>query len=185
MKRRWGYGLLTLLIAGACTSAPEPIDPVRTPVPTPPAEACPETGVRVTVGIDEAAMGLRVLGLTLTNCGDRPYQLEGYPQLRLLDEAGKPMDVRVEHGSAGIATVDGFDAPPRALTLRAGEVARTNLMWRNTNTSAGTPAVGDTLSVAPVEGRPWQPVELTGGYEDGLHIDVGSTGLIGVRAWYR
>ncbi|MFD2398166.1 hypothetical protein ACFSVJ_17335 [Prauserella oleivorans] len=46
--------------------------------------------------------------------------------------------------------------------MRAGEVARTNLMWRNTNTSAGTPAVGDTLSVAPVEGRPWQPVELTG-----------------------
>lgn len=130
-------------------------------------------------------MGLRVLELTLTNCGEGPYHLEGYPQLRLLDETGEPMDVRAEHGSAGIATVEGFDAAPRPLTLAPGELARTHLMWRNTDTDAGAPAVGHSLSIAPVRGRPWQPVELTEAHADGLHIDVGSTGRVGVRAWYR
>jgi hypothetical protein len=140
--------------------------------------------VRVSVGVEEAAMGVRVLGLDLINCGDEPYHLDGYPSLRVLDAEGKPLDVRVRHGAEGIATIDRFEEPPEPLTLRPGDGAGAHVVWRNTTTS-GTPAVGDTLVLAPVAGRPWQPVELDDRFPHGLHLDLGDTGTLGVSAWRR
>ncbi len=183
MVKRWGFVLSSLLVVSACAAEPEPPAP-PSPEPTP-AAVCPESGVRVAAGLSEAAMGLRVLGLRLTNCGERPYDLDGYPLLRVLDTDGEPLKVEVAQGSAGIATVEGFDAPPEPLTLRPGETAETQLMWRNTVTDNGASQVGESLSIAPAEGRPWQPVEAGGQYPDGLHIDVGGTGILGVRAWHR
>lgn len=182
--KRWGFVLSSLLVTSACTAVPELPAPPSSPEPTV-ATACPESGVRVAAGPSEAATGLRVLGLRLTNCGERPYDLDGYPLLRVLDTDGEPLKVEVARGSAGIATVEGFDAPPEPLTLWPGETAETQLMWRNTVTGNGAPQVGESLSIAPAEGRPWQPVEAGGQYPDGLHIDVGSTGTLGVRAWHR
>ena len=43
---------------------------------------CPPEGVRFEVGEGDAAMGLRVLGITLVNCGTRDYRLNGYPDVR-------------------------------------------------------------------------------------------------------
>lgn len=182
---RWGLVLLMLLAVSACTAEPEPTAPIPSAAPKPTGTAdCPESGVRVTTGVAEAAMGLRVQGINLTNCGQRPYHLDGYPLLRVLDKNGEPLDVRLAHGSAGIATIDGFDAPPQPLTLQPGDVAQTHVVWRNTTTSADAPAVGEYLSIAPAEGRPWQPVQLDDRYRDGLHIDLGNTGKLGVRAWH-
>ncbi|MEU5609122.1 DUF4232 domain-containing protein [Streptomyces sparsogenes] len=150
--------------------------PTRTPTPaTPP--ACPESGVYVQGEEPSAAMGLRVMSLKLTNCGKRPYTVKGYPTVRVLDGDGKPLDIRVAHGSAGIATLDDFDAAPRQVTLRPGQTAVAGLAWRNTVTDATNPAVnGEALDVAPAEGSPRQAVtEL---------IDLGNTGKLGVSPWH-
>ncbi|WP_367320320.1 DUF4232 domain-containing protein [Streptomyces sp. HUAS ZL42] len=98
---------------------------------------CTSAGIRVTADEGDAAMGLRVVGLRLENCGTGDYTLEGFPASSLLDEDHEPVDgVEVLHGSGGIATVTGFDDPPRPLTLKPGEYATASLMWRNT-TGAG------------------------------------------------
>jgi hypothetical protein len=99
-------------------------------VPVQPATGCPRSGVRYGTGPVNAAMGLRAMTLTLTNCGDRPYRVDGYPFVRVLDEEGDPL--------AGVRTVAGTDevpmAPrepgPEALTLAPGESARAGLYWR-------------------------------------------------------
>ncbi|MBK1783958.1 DUF4232 domain-containing protein [Prauserella cavernicola] len=172
--------LLAVFALGACTGEPAPVAPSPTAPPTA-ADACPGTGVAVTTGLSEAATGLRVLHLELTNCGDEPYELTGHPELRVLDDSGDPLTVRIGHGSSGIATVTGFDDPPRPLSLRPGEVAETLLMWKNTTTD-GTPQLGSALSIAPMPERPWQPVEVGEGSGD-LHLDLGTTGELGVSAW--
>ncbi|MGW3569458.1 DUF4232 domain-containing protein [Streptomyces sp. NPDC000941] len=138
---------------------------------------CPGSGVYVQAEEPSAAMGLRAMSLTLTNCGKDTYTLKGYPTVRVLDEDGKPLDVRVKHGSAGIATLDNFDAAPKQVTLRPKETAVAGLVWRNTVTDPTTPAVnGKALDVAPTEGSPRQTVtEL---------IDLGNTGTLGVSPWY-
>ncbi|MCP2183525.1 Protein of unknown function (DUF4232) [Prauserella alba] len=178
-----------MLLLGACTptSAPEAVGtPTSAPsAPSAPGESCPASDARIAAVGSEAAMGLRILHLEFTNCSERPQHLSGYPRLRVLDENRTRMDVRVREGSAGIATVEGFDDPPRELTLQPGGTARTGLMWRNTNTATGAPGVGEYLEIAPTAGRPWQPVEQSAADRDGLHIDLGSTGTLGVRAWHR
>lgn len=148
--------------------------PTATPTAPP---TCPESGVYVQAEEPSAAMGLRAMSLKLTNCGKRTYTLKGYPTVRVLDEDGKPLDVRVKHGSAGIATLDNFDAPPRQVTLRPQETAVAGVVWRNTVTDPTTQAVnGQALDVAPAQGSPRQTVtEL---------IDLGNTGKLGVSPWY-
>jgi hypothetical protein len=139
------------------------------------ADACPPSGIRVTADDGDAAMGLRVVGLFLENCGDRDYTVKGYPRLTLLDDDHQPVDgVTIVHGGGGIATVTGFDDPPRTVTLAPGERARSGLMWRNT-TGSGT-AVG--VPYVRVLARPdAAPVMIT------PHLDLGTTGKLAVSAW--
>ncbi|WP_369383897.1 DUF4232 domain-containing protein [Streptomyces sp. cg36] len=138
---------------------------------------CPSSGVRVTSDDGDAAMGLRVLGLRLENCGTRPYEVNGYPALELLDADGRrAKGVEVRHGGAGIALVTGFDAAPRPFTLQPGETASAGLMWRNTTTS------GDAVNLpyVRVTARPGAaPVRLT------PELDLGTTGRAGVSAWQK
>ncbi|WP_432157828.1 DUF4232 domain-containing protein [Streptomyces sp. bgisy153] len=136
---------------------------------------CPEGGVRVTVDDGDAAMGLRVVGLHLENCGTSPYSLDGYPELTLLDDGLKPVDgVTVVHGSGGISTGTRFDEPPRPLTLKPGEKAVSGLMWRNT-TQFGEPVNVPYVRVRAKAGA--APVTVT------PHLDLGTTGKLAVRAW--
>lgn len=144
-------------------------------------DRCPAEGVRLLVAGVEAAMGLRVLTVQLTNCGSEPYTVHGYPSVRLFDEEREPVEVVVRQGAGGIATVPAFDVPPRPVTLRPGEHARTGLLWRNLvtdSTVAATTAV--RLELASASGRPWQPVPLGA---PAVTIDLGNTGELGVRAW--
>ncbi|MDG4804397.1 DUF4232 domain-containing protein [Micromonospora sp. WMMD980] len=178
-----GTGFRTALtLLAACTRAPAPIDPPPDrgdrpgTAPSPP--ACPPDGTRITKTGVSAAMGLRAMGLELVNCGDQPYGLRGYPAVRLADADGEPVTVRIIPGAAGITS--GFDAPPTTLVLRPGERAGAALLWRNTVTDAAVGATeGRQLDVAPVTGRPTQPVALDG------PIDLGTTGRLGVSAWKR
>ncbi|MFJ4584512.1 DUF4232 domain-containing protein [Streptomyces echinatus] len=139
--------------------------------------ACPPSGVRLTADDGDAAMGLRVVGLRLENCGTRDYSLDGYPLLELLDEDRSPVEgVRIVHGSGGISTGTGFDDPARPLVLEPGESALSGLMWRKT-TGFGTAVDVPYVRVRAERGA--DPVTVT------PHLDLGTTGKLAVRAWTR
>ncbi|MEV0190869.1 DUF4232 domain-containing protein [Kitasatospora purpeofusca] len=147
--------------------------PSATPVPPP---VCSPEGVAVTVGEADAAMGLRVLPVRLTNCGTRPYSLNGHPAVRVLDAERAPLAVTVKRGSAGIATLANFDAAPKPLTLQPREYAEFQLVWRNTVTAGDkAPDNGRYLEVAPLPGRPRLTVPAD--------LDLGTTGRLGVAPW--
>jgi hypothetical protein len=136
---------------------------------------CPSSGIRVTADEGDAAMGLRVVGLHLENCGKRDYTVDGYPVLELLDEERQPVDgVRIFQGSGGISTVTGFDDPPTPVTLKPGKQATARLMWRNT-TELGTAVNVPYVRVRAKAGAP--PVIVT------PHLDLGTTGKLGVSPW--
>nr|WP_313958856.1 MULTISPECIES: DUF4232 domain-containing protein [Streptomyces] len=138
---------------------------------------CPPSGIRLTADDGDAAMGLRVVGLRLENCGKRDYPLDGYPRLDLLDDDLAPVPgVRILDGSGGISTGTGFDDPARPLVLKPGESAVSGLMWRNT-TEFGTAVDVPYVRVRAKEGA--APVTVT------PHLDLGTTGRLAVRAWTR
>ncbi|QFR01237.1 DUF4232 domain-containing protein [Streptomyces phaeolivaceus] len=142
--------------------------------------ACPSSGVRMLPGPVDAAMGLRAMSVTLTNCGDKPYTVDGYPSVQLLDDDGERHDdVRVLRGAQDITT--GVPDPgPHRVTLAPGESARTGLVWRNTVTEADVPAVdAPYLRIAPLDGRPAEVLTPDGG------LDLGNTGRLGTTAWAR
>ncbi|MFD9433026.1 DUF4232 domain-containing protein [Streptomyces sp. NPDC060002] len=149
----------------------------KVPADEAPTEAgvCPHSGIRVSADDGDAAMGLRVVGLVLENCGQRDYTLDGYPQVSLLDEDHEPVDgVEIFKGSGGISTVTGFDDPPRPVTLKPGERASAGLMWRNT-TGSGTAV--DVPYVRVRAKSDAAPVMVT------PHLDLGTTGKLGVSPW--
>ncbi|WP_037671975.1 DUF4232 domain-containing protein [Streptomyces griseus] len=137
--------------------------------------ACPSSGIRVTADQGDAAMGLRVVGLWVENCGTGAYKIEGYPELTLLDEAHRQVDgVKILHGSGGISSSDDMDRPPQPLTLKPGERARSVIQWRNT-TQFGTPVNAPYVRVVAKPGA--TPVTVT------PHLDLGTTGKLGVGPW--
>ncbi|MBZ6208769.1 DUF4232 domain-containing protein [Streptomyces olivaceus] len=137
--------------------------------------ACPASGVRVSADRGDAAMGLRVVGLHLDNCGTRDYTVKGYPQLELLDENFRPVNgVDVLDGSGGITTGAGPDEAPGTVALAPGESATAALVWRNT-TESGTPVNVPHVRVRARTGA--DPVTVT------PELDLGTTGKLGVRPW--
>ncbi len=138
---------------------------------------CPASGVLVSADEGDAAMGLRVVGLRLRNCGTADVALNGYPELQVLDVERRPVDgVQVVHGGARIASGTGADDPPRAFTLKPGEAAGSTLVWRNT-TEGGAPVNAPYVRVRATPGA--APVTVT------PELDLGTTGRLGVGAWVR
>ncbi|WP_435192152.1 DUF4232 domain-containing protein [Streptomyces sp. bgisy126] len=139
--------------------------------------ACPPTGVRVYADDGDAAMGLRVVGLHLENCGTRPYRLKGYPRVEPLDEAhARPEGVSVLEGGDAIASATGADGPPEQLVLAPGERAQAGLVWRNTV---------DSVTDGPVN-APYARVWAKPGAAPVMVIpefDLGTTGKLGVGPW--
>ncbi|GAA3903321.1 DUF4232 domain-containing protein [Streptomyces lacrimifluminis] len=136
---------------------------------------CPASGIRVSADEGDAAMGLRVVGLHLDNCGTRDYTVEGYPLLKLLDNDRKPVNgIKILDGSSEITTGAGPDNQPRPVTLAPGESATAGLVWRNTTTS-GTPVNVPYVQVRAMPDA--APVTVT------PNLDLGTTGKLGVRPW--
>ncbi|WP_081235814.1 DUF4232 domain-containing protein [Streptomyces viridosporus] len=155
----------------------EVLEVTKVPASEAPAEpgTCPASGIRVSADEGNAAMGLRVVSLRLDNCGTRAYTVEGYPLLELLDDGLEPVDgVEILDGSGEITTGAGPDEPPRPVTLEPGESATAGLVWRNT-TEFGTPVNVPHVRVRAKEGA--DPVTVT------PHLDLGTTGKLGVRPW--
>ncbi|MGW2178717.1 DUF4232 domain-containing protein [Streptomyces sp. NPDC001732] len=125
--------------------------PDRPSAPTPTETAsradCPSSGVVVDMGEVEAALGHRAVGLTLTNCGSKPYTVNGYPSVRALDEAGDPLPVKVNPGSSYMGT----DRGPQPVVLKPGRTVRSLLAWVSTPTG-GDLVEGDALEIAPAPG---------------------------------
>ncbi|WP_424848852.1 DUF4232 domain-containing protein [Streptomyces sp. SAI-129] len=140
-----------------------------------PAGTCPESGLRLTADQGDAAMGLRVVGLHLENCGRRTYSLQGYPELQLLDAEHEAVEgIEVLRGTDGIPMAGGDEGPPRPVTLRPGESAVSGLAWRNTT------ELGEAVTV------PYVRVRAKAGSDPVMaapHLDLGTTGELGVRAW--
>ncbi|KIQ66635.1 hypothetical protein TR51_03680 [Kitasatospora griseola] len=140
---------------------------------------CPASGVRLYADEGDAAMGLRVVGLHLVNCGTSPVTVDGYPQVQALDEKHKAVDsLQVVKGGAAIATGTGADTPPRRIVLKTGEGARSAVVWRNTN---------DNIASDPVN-APYLRVRATPDAAPVLvtpELDLGTTGRLGVGAWTR
>ncbi|MFI6638732.1 DUF4232 domain-containing protein [Streptomyces sp. NPDC050504] len=151
---------------------------VRTvPAGEAPAESgpCPASGMRVTADRGDAAMGLRVVGLHLANCGTAVVGLHGYPRLELLDDQRKPVSgIRILDGTREISTGVGQDGPPRPITLRPGERASATLAWRNT-TGTGAAVNVPYLRVTAKPGAPTVIVTP--------ELDLGTTGRLGVSPW--
>ena len=176
--RRFGPLLGAAVLLAACSSAPVPPTPPPSTPSTPPPASCPDSGVAITGGDVSAAMGLRALGIYLTNCGTSDYAVHGYPVVRVLDADRRPLDIAVSNGSAPVSAPDSWDTPPEPITLRPGERVMARILWRNTVTDATVVATeGHYLEIAPAAGEPAQIVE-----PDGV-IDLGNTGRLAVNAW--
>jgi hypothetical protein len=180
-----------LMSLAACGSRPEasPVGepevarPISLITPTVAEPSC-ESGLRFAMVSGDSAMGLRVRDVEVVNCGAQPIQLNGYPQVKLLDEQWQQLDVQILDGSGGISRVEGFDDAPQPITLQPGERAKSGFIWKNTNTSIDPPLIGRHVDIAVAQGGTWQPlVPMPPG--DDFYIDLGSTGRMGVRAWYR
>ncbi|MDG4825926.1 DUF4232 domain-containing protein [Asanoa sp. WMMD1127] len=177
--RRAGASLVVGILLAAC-DAPNPA-PVPVPVPPAPAPSLTATaacadGFRITATDVEAAMGLRAMGLVLENCGARPYELNGFPVIRLLDDRHATLGVTVGNGSQPVSAPDAWDAPAKPVTVPPGETARARVLWRNTVTD-GEAVTATHLAVTPAPDAPEQLVTPDGG------IDLGTTARLAVNAW--
>ncbi|MFG2979932.1 DUF4232 domain-containing protein [Streptomyces sp. NPDC048258] len=166
----------------APATRPAPPAPQPTPTPAPgrtSALPCPEGGVRLLEGSGDAAMGLRLEGYELVNCGTDEYVLEGYPEVRLLDGEQRPVEVAVGHGSAPVTSqVPAVDAAPGRVSLAPGQAASMVMVWRNRVTDVTVPAVeGWVLEVTPKPGAPRLAIRLT------RPVDLGNTGQLGIGPW--
>lgn len=150
---------------------------VEPPRPTA-SQECPATGVKVTTGMVNAAMGLRAMPVTVTNCGAGEQHVNGYPDVRVRDVNREPMDVTVLKGPGPITQLD--DPGPHPVTLKPGESARSVFVWRYSAVDAATlRGSGVYVEIAPAAGVARQTVEPEGG------LDIGETGLLGTTAWQK
>ncbi|MGA5473136.1 DUF4232 domain-containing protein [Streptomyces arboris] len=128
-------------------------DPSPTPTAT---EACPASGAVVTMGEVQALLMSRAVVLTLTNCGSKPYRVDGYPSVQALGEDGERLPVKVNPAGSKF----GRDQGPEALTLKPGATVKSMLAWVSTQ-EGGELVMADALELAaaPDAGARVYPLE--------------------------
>ncbi|MFF0285711.1 DUF4232 domain-containing protein [Streptomyces sp. NPDC005262] len=145
---------------GDLSTAPPLTGDVAGPAPSPSTATragCPASGVVVDMGEVQAALGHRAVALTLTNCGGKPYRVDGYPSVRVLDDEGEPLPVKVNPGSSYMGT----DPGPKEITLKPGRTLHSLLAWVSTATG-GDLIEGDALEIAPAPGLEARTFPLEG-----------------------
>jgi len=166
-----------VLLLAAC-DAPAPLPPPVPPPSSAPTVAACADGFQISGDEVEAASGLRAFGITLRNCGNRPYRVDGFPVITMLDRYGRPIEITVGTGSEPVSSPDVWDRPHKPIDVGPGETVRARVLWRNTVTD-GESVTGRHLMVAPAKGATAQLVTPNGG------IDVGTTNRLAVNAWTR
>jgi hypothetical protein len=132
-------------------------------------------GLKIFIAGQDAASGLRAVGLELRNCGGKPYRMKGFPDLEILDEDRKPLGVNVLHGVGEVTALPPWEVEPKDVTIAPGESVTALLVWRNLTTDAETVAVGEFVSVAAATGLPRHVLAL--------HVDAGNTGKVAISPW--
>ncbi|MFE1958344.1 DUF4232 domain-containing protein [Streptomyces sp. NPDC059479] len=165
--------------APATPSYPAPADPRPTEEPGPrPWEAtgpgpCLASGVSFGHGPVDAAMGHRAVEIELMNCGKKPYRVNGYPEIGVLDEDREPLALKLTHGNA--YTDASRDQGPKPLTLAPGESVRSVLHWNNRITDTAAHDSGAYVVVAAAAGEERSTLPLP--------VDVGTSDELDVTAW--
>jgi Protein of unknown function (DUF4232) len=181
---------LVLLLAAALAGCADPVQPgpgprhpTPTATPTAPgpnlAPMCRPPGVQIMVGPTDGAAGLRVVTAWLVNCGTRPYTVDGYPSLRILDRSGHLLpEITVFQGLGNVTLIPDYDGPTQRVTILPGHRVTALIAWRDLVTRSDVNATfGDVFELAA---RPGEPVHrLT----NGGRIDVGNTGKVAVSPW--
>ncbi|WNF26379.1 DUF4232 domain-containing protein [Streptomyces sp. C11-1] len=130
--------------------------PAEAPTSAPPGK-CPASGVVVDMGPVETAMMHRAVVLTLTNCGRKPYAVDGYPWVQALGEDGRPLPVKVNEDGSHF----GSDPGPRKLLLDPGLTVKSILAWVSTP-EGGDLIEGDALAISAAPGLPVRVFPLEG-----------------------
>lgn len=125
----------------------------------------------MSAGPVEAALGHRAVVLRLTNLDDVTRQVEGYPDVALLDPALAPLELTVTRGSSYMA----IDPGPAPLSVEPGASVLAVVSWAGTVTH-GDIVTGAYLDVTPVPGGASQIVPAD--------VDLGTTGEIDLTAWH-
>lgn len=173
-----GTGPSAVPLTPGAPLSPAPLPTGLSVAPTAPPEPggpCPDSGVRVFLGLTEGALGLRAMGVLLDNCGTRPFEVSGYPDVAVLDERREKLDVTVRLGTDSA----GGTASRSTFVLRPGERAHASVLWRNTVTRADVTATsGAYLRVRPAPGVETQTVAPHDG-----PLDLGNTDAVEVTPW--
>lgn len=182
--------LVTALLAGCAGQVPQPgpqppsaaplvrtIEPLPSSATDEAAPDCPASGLALSLGAADAAMGLRAMPIFMVNCADRPYPVFGYPELSLLGEEQEALEVEVLAGVSAVALIEQLADDPQPVTLAPGARAAAVLVWRNTVADVTPPVLGTYLRVVPVPGTAAQVLLPDGG------VDVGTTGRVAVSPW--
>jgi hypothetical protein len=111
-----------------------------TPVPTP---ACTSSGLKATETQGDAGVGNRSTVYVLTNAGQDPCRLYGYPGMAFIDAAGATLRDTVARGSAYLFT----DPGPTAVALQPAESASYSLGWSVANGATCTTSA--TVEITP------------------------------------
>jgi hypothetical protein len=156
----------------APTASPDPTAGTQPTAGTAPA-TCPGSGLAVSAGPVDAALGLRAVTLTVLNCGSAPATVEGYPALRLLDEQRTVLEVSVEQQPDPVGNDPGVPITP--VTLAPGGTAQAVVLWRNTVEVAEDVAPGSYLAVTAAPGDEEQAVPVV--------VDLGSTARLVLGPW--
>jgi hypothetical protein len=170
-------GLPVVLLAAGLTACARPaqepsnVRPTAQASASPEDVACPAPGVRIEAERGDAASGYREMPLRMTNCGDRPFEASGRPELVVLGKDREPLEVAVVPSAH-------YTQSAHPVTLEPGQSVTAIMSWRNTVTDSTVVAVsGVYLSVAPVPGAPAQIVRPP------APLDLGNTGRLEVSVW--
>ncbi|WP_408991841.1 DUF4232 domain-containing protein [Streptomyces sp. 1268] len=137
--------------------APSRGAPAQTGPASAPPGKCPSSGVVVDMGPVETGMMHRAVVLTLTNCGRKPYAVDGYPWVRALGEDGSPLPVKVNEDGSYF----GSDPGPKKLLLDPGLTVKSILAWVSTP-EGGDLVEGDALAISAAPGLPVRIFPLEG-----------------------
>ncbi|NEC19522.1 DUF4232 domain-containing protein, partial [Streptomyces parvus] len=137
--------------------APSQGAPAQTGPASAPPGTCPRSGVVVDMGPVETAMMHWAVVLTLTNCGRKPYVVDGYPWVRALGEDGRPLPVKVNEDGSYF----GSDPGPKKLLLDPGLTVKSILAWVSTP-EGGDLIEGDALAISAAPGLPVRIFPLEG-----------------------
>ncbi|MFD4128922.1 DUF4232 domain-containing protein [Streptomyces globisporus] len=137
--------------------APAQGAPAQTGPTAAPPGTCPSSGVVVDMGPVETGMMHRAVVLTLTNCGRKPYAVDGYPWVQALGDDGNPLPVKVNEDGSYF----GSDPGPKKLLLDPGLTLKSILAWVSTP-EGGDLIEGDALAISAAPGLPVRVFPLEG-----------------------